>query len=91
MRARATPAQNAVSIMSTRRARSGPSGQADVFGGREGYRKASNWCPRARAMMLILLTGRPQSWLLRARAMMLATEAAGRGTKRDGTRAHACS
>ena len=43
---------------------------------------------RTRAMMLMMLTGRPQSGSP-ARAMMLAAEAAGRGTKRDGARAHA--
>ena len=45
---------------------------------------------RTRAMMLTMLAGRPQRWLPK-RAMMLTTEAAGRGTKRDGARAHACS
>ena len=42
---------HAVACFSTRRHAQRPirrrQAQADVFGGREGYRKASNWCPRA--------------------------------------------
>ena len=39
-----------------------------------------------RAMMLMMLTGRPQRWLPRV-TMMLAAEAAGRGTKVGRVRA----
>ena len=43
----ATPGRHAASIMSTRRRAAAHQAQADVSGGRDGYRKASNWCLRA--------------------------------------------
>ena len=83
---RATPGRHAAGIMSTRRARahSGPSGAGRCFRRSGGVSEGLKLVP-ARAMMLMMLTGRPQRWLPRARND--AGQGGGRGTKRDGARA----
>ena len=76
--------EHAAGIMSTRRARSGPSGAGRCFRRSGGVPEGLKLVP-ARAMMLMMLTGRPQRWL--PRACNDAGQGGGRGTKRDGARA----
>ena len=89
---RTTLGRHAASIMSTRRACSGPSGagrRKPMFSevGRGTGRPQIS--AGTRAMMLMMLTGRPQRWL--PRACNDAGRGGGRETKRDGVRAHACT
>ena len=97
---RAKPGRHAASIMSRPQ-----QARANAFGGREGYRKASNWCRCPHAMMLMMLTGRPERWLPRARAMkagrvaragshacsMARAGRAGGGIRAGGSRDRACA
>ena len=87
---RMTLGRHAASIMSTRRACSGPSGVGRRKPMLSEVRRGTGRpqiSARTRAMMLMMLTGRPHRRLPRTRA----AEAAGRGTKQDGTRALACT